>query len=90
MTLQINGPLLRKAKATAARRGQTLDEFVAEAVKEKLADATAANHKAPPWMRFFGAGKKYADSIREIDREIEEEFEGVEARESPGPQAARH
>lgn len=76
--MEIPDPLFRKAKSTAAQRGQTLKQFVTDAVREKLADTGGAGKAAPPWMQFFGAGKEYADSIREIDREIEEEFERVE------------
>ena len=77
-TLEIPDALFRKAKSTAAQRGQTLKQFVTEAVREKLVDKPGAKTAAPPWMQFFGAGKDYADSIREIDRVIEEEFEQVE------------
>lgn len=79
-TLEIPDSLFRKAKSTAARRGQTLKQFVTDAVREKLADA--GKGAPPPWMRLFGAGKEFADSIREIDRQIEEEFEHVEAKDS--------
>jgi hypothetical protein len=77
-TLEIPDALFRKAKSTAAQRGQTLKQLVTEALREKLANTGGAKISEPPWMRFFGAGKQYADSIREIDREIEEEFEKVE------------
>ncbi len=77
-TLEIPDALFRKIKSTAAQRGQTLKQFVTDAVREKLANANGAKTAAPPWMRFFGAGKQYAHSIREIDRVIEEEFERVE------------
>ena len=76
-TLEIPDALFRKAKSTAAQRGQTLKQFVTDAVREKLADSRTAKTE-PPWMRFFGAGKQYAASIREIDREIEKEFEQPE------------
>ncbi len=36
-TLEIPDPLFRKAKATAALQGQTLKQFVTEALNEKLA-----------------------------------------------------
>lgn len=77
-TLEIPDALFRKIKSTAAQRGQTLKEFVTEAVREKLGEIRGGKNAEPPWMRFFGAGKQYADSIREIDRVIEEEFEQVE------------
>jgi len=77
-TLEIPDALFRKAKSTAAQRGQTLKQFVTEAVQEKLADKRNLNAGTPPWMELFGAGKQYAESIREIDREIEREFEQIE------------
>jgi hypothetical protein len=79
-TLEIPDALFRKAKSTAAQHGQTLKQFFTDAVREKLADTGGVKTATPPWMRFFGAGKKYGDSIREIDREIEQVFEQVARR----------
>jgi hypothetical protein len=86
MILEIPAELYRKATSVAARRGQTVDQFVVGALREKLAVAKG-NSGAPPWMRLFGAGKKYADSIRQIDREIEREFEQVESFKDADPSA---
>jgi hypothetical protein len=36
-TLEIPYPQLRKVKSTAAERGQSLNDFVTEALREKLA-----------------------------------------------------
>jgi hypothetical protein len=77
-TLEIPDALFRKAKSTAAERGQTLKQFVTEAVQEKLAVKKDLNSSEPPWMKLFGAGKQYAEAIHEIDREIEREFEQIE------------
>ena len=73
--------LIRKAKSTAAQQGQSFKEFVTEAVREKLAGNRSGKTGEPPWMRFFGAGKKFEASIREIDRVIEEEFEQLDPEE---------
>ena len=75
-TLEIPDQLLRKAKAKAAEQGQTLRQFVTDAVREKLDTKKSAGE--PKWMKFFGAGKPYAESIHEIDRVVEEEFERIE------------
>lgn len=78
-TLEIPDALFRKAKSTAAKRGQTVKQFVTDAVREKLAEIKTGKPAKSRWMRFFGAGKPYADSIREIDREIELEFEQADS-----------
>ena len=77
-TLEIPDSLFRKAKAKAAHRGVTLREFVNEALREKLSSESKAAAGAPAWMKFFGAGKPFAASIREIDRVVESEFERIE------------
>lgn len=77
-TLEIPGPLFRKAKATAAERGVTLREFVNDALRDKLSSKTKAGSTEPAWMKFFGAGKPFAASIRAIDRVVEAEFERIE------------
>ena len=39
-TLELPDPLFRKAKATAAARGQSLKDFVTEALRDKLTPAS--------------------------------------------------
>ncbi|GDX11386.1 hypothetical protein LBMAG57_31580 [Verrucomicrobiota bacterium] len=77
-TLEIPDPLFRKAKATAAQHGVTLREFVNDALREKLSGDSKVGAREPAWMKFFGSGKPFAASIREIDRAVEEEFERIE------------
>jgi hypothetical protein len=51
-TLEIADQLLRKAKATAAERGQSLKEFVTEALRDKLlAGGERAPADEPEWMQ---------------------------------------
>jgi len=52
-TLEIPDPLFRKAKATAAREGRTMKEFVNEALSEKLA-AGATGGKDIGWRAVLG------------------------------------
>jgi len=61
-TLEIPDPLFRRAKATAANRGQTLRQFVTEAMQEKL-DARKST-SSQPWMKFFGVCKGQSDVHR--------------------------
>jgi hypothetical protein len=72
-TLVIPEPLFRRAKAIAAQRGQSLRQFVAEAMQEKLEGSSSEG--APQWMRFFGALKGKSGELSKIDRLIEKEFE---------------
>lgn len=77
-TLEIPDALFRKAKATAARHGQTLKELVQEALKEKLARAEGVRSTEKPWMALAGGLKHlHAENLR-IDRLIATEFEQIE------------
>lgn len=77
-TLEIPDALFRKAKSTAAERGQTLKQFVTDAVREKLAGKKEPKLTEPAWMKHFGSCKEFADVLREVDAEIEREFEQIE------------
>jgi len=75
-TLEIPDSLFRKAKATAAQRGQTLKQFVNEAVRDKI-DAKK-KQTVPAWERLFGSLKEHAAELRRIDVVVKEEFEQVD------------
>ena len=76
-TLEIPDPIFRRAKSVAAERGIPFREFVAEAVRDKLAsDAKAAEQ---PWMTAFGKLRHLRKETAKINRLIEEEFEQIEA-----------
>jgi hypothetical protein len=75
-TLEMPDSLFRRAKATAARRGQTLAAFVTAAVEAKLTcDSTAASEK--PWMRSAGVFRQQRGESRRILRRIEEGCEVI-------------
>jgi hypothetical protein len=78
-TVEIPDPLFRRAKSKAAERGQTLKEFMAEALQEKLAtkagDARAAE---PQWMKGFGKLRRLRKESARIRTRIEEAFEVIE------------
>ena len=77
-TLEFPDALFRKAKATAARQGQTLKQLVQEALTEKLARTDGAKLAKKPWMALAGGLKHlHAENVR-IDRLIEIEFEQIE------------
>ena len=78
-TIELPDDLFREAKATAARRGSALKEFVREALAEKLeregrlpppTDAHPRWPVPPPDVPI--------DELRRIDAIIEEEFEQIE------------
>jgi hypothetical protein len=79
-TVEIPDPLFRKAKSKAAERGQTLKEFMAEALREKLA-GKAANEVVgePGWMAGFGKLRRLRRETAAVQRRIDEAFEVIEA-----------
>ena len=80
LSVDIPDAVRRKAKAAAAKRGQSLRQFVVEALQEKV-QAASRQEKEPEWMKFFGAfGKTAAQRAenRRIEKVIEEAFETVD------------
>ena len=78
-TVEIPDSLFRKAKATAAERGQTLKEFLSEAVQEKLmARAGKVRTEEPLWMEGFGKLHRLRNETARIQRRLEEVFEVIE------------
>lgn len=71
-TVEIADPLLRKAKATAAGRGQSLKQFLHEAVTDKLAREAGVNGADPAWMKFVGAVPR--SESKRLMRIIDQEF----------------
>ncbi len=70
-TLELPDDLLRRSKATAALRGESLKEFVATALLEYL-EREAAQPVQPSWLKVFGQAK--ASEVREIDAIIDRDF----------------
>ena len=78
-TMDIPDQVFRRAKATAAERGQALREFVTEALQEKLSGRSARpGSDVPPWMRGFGQLKPLRRETARIQRRIDQEFRVVE------------
>ena len=78
-TLEIRGPIFRRAKAKAAEHGVPLRRFVSEAVAEKLRMKSSAQ---------AGARRRLAGSLCHLRKEtarinalIEGEFERIEPEE---------
>jgi hypothetical protein len=78
-TVEIPDPLFRRAKSKAAERGQSLKEFITEALHEKLV-RTAGDVRAgePPWMQGFGKLRRLRKETARIQDRIDEAFDVIE------------
>jgi len=78
-TIEIPDPLFRKAKSRAAERGQTLKEFVTDALQARLATEPEGGPPGePPWMSGFGKLQRLRKETARIQGMIDEAFEVVE------------
>ena len=79
-TLEIPDPLFRKVKSIAAERGQSLKEFVQEALQDKLARKPGLPVAGgPEWMQGFGKLKRLRKETGRVQAVIDQEFEVIEA-----------
>ena len=77
--LELSDRLFRKAEATAAACGQSLKEFVTEALRDKLMRDTGRAHASEPeWMKGFGKLKRLHKETVRVQSVIDREFEVVE------------
>jgi hypothetical protein len=66
---------LPQSKATAAERGQSLKEFVTEALRDKLArDLARGKASEPQWMQGFGKLKRLHRETVRVQSVIDTEF----------------
>jgi hypothetical protein len=78
-TLELPDQLFRKAKATAAERGQSLKQFVTEALRDKLAlKHGPAGGNEPEWMQGFGKLRHLHKETVRVQSVIDREFEVIE------------
>jgi hypothetical protein len=78
-TLEIPDTLFRRAKSKAAERGQSLKEFVGEALREKLASKGSQGRSGEPeWMQGFGKLRRFRKETQAIQQRIREAFEIIE------------
>ena len=82
-TLEIPDPLFRKVKSVAAERGQSLKDFVQEALRDKLAPKPGRPAASgPEWMQGFGKLKRLRRETRRVQAAIDAEFEVIEPEDS--------
>ena len=78
-TLEIPDPLFRSAKSQAAARGQSLKQFVTEALEQKLAGRVGQAAAAEPaWMHGFGKLRRLRAETDRVNARIDDAFEIVE------------
>jgi hypothetical protein len=80
-TIELPDPLFRRAKAAAAERGQTLKDFFAEALQDRLVRMQQAPSQRQPWESLFGGLKHLHKETQRIERIIEETFETIDEEE---------
>jgi hypothetical protein len=79
-TLELPDRLFRRAKVAAAERGQSLDEFVMEALRDKLVlHGEHARADEREWMQGFGKLKRLHKETVRVQSVIDQEFEVVGA-----------
>jgi hypothetical protein len=78
-TIEIPDELFSKTEATAASRGETLREFVNEALTIRLASTSPATSHQTGWRSVFGLAD--AEMVESVDKLLAEEFEQVDPSE---------
>jgi hypothetical protein len=73
-TLEIPDALFREAKATAAKRGESLKDFVNAALQAHLAGRGPKSSRSG-WRRVFGQVEQRA--VAEVDRIVAQDLEHV-------------
>ncbi len=74
-TLEIPDELFRRTKATAAIRGESLKDFVTEALEAHL-DREPGDNVRPGWRAVFGQARRA--EVERIDRIVSNELERVD------------
>jgi hypothetical protein len=83
-TLELPDPIFRKAKATAAERGQSLKAFVTEALRDKLMrDSARVSATDPEWMKGFDKPKRLHKETVRVLSVVDQEFEVIRSSRSP-------
>ncbi|MFL6232114.1 MAG: hypothetical protein ACJ76N_03190 [Thermoanaerobaculia bacterium] len=72
-TLEIPDELFRQTKATAAMRGESLKDFVTEALQAHLEQTTAASPRG--WQSVFGQARQ--EEVDSVDAIVSEELERI-------------
>jgi len=75
-TLEIPDDLFKQTKATAAMRGESLKEFVTEALQKHLELQTRAASSQRGWRSVFGQARR--EEVDSVDAVVAEELERID------------
>jgi hypothetical protein len=78
-TIEIPDELFRKAKATAAIRGESLKELIREALETSLAVVPQPQSERSGWRSVFGLAEP--KSVESVNRILSAELESVDPAE---------
>lgn len=78
-TLEVSDDLFRRTKAAAAMRGESLKDFVTEALQAHLERKTTAAPLPPGWQSVFGKARQ--EEVASVDSIVAEEFERIDPEE---------
>jgi metal-responsive CopG/Arc/MetJ family transcriptional regulator len=81
-TIELPDSLFREVKASAARQGMRLKDYVTEALQDKL--AKRPTHAEKPWMKFAGIAANDPEMVaelRRIEQIVDENFGQIEEEE---------
>ena len=73
-TLEIPDEIFRQIKAMAAIRGESLKDFVTEALQARLEQTTAASPQG--WRSVFGQARR--EEVESVDAVVAEELERID------------
>jgi hypothetical protein len=79
-TIEVPDELFRDAKSAAARRGQTLRQFLTEAIADRLR-VLESDAAGQPWMRHFGSAASYSEELRRLEEIIDRDLESVDTQD---------
>jgi hypothetical protein len=71
-TLEVPDDLFRRTKAAAAMQGESLKDFVTEALQAHLERKTAGSSARPGWQSVFGQARR--EEVETVDSVVAEEF----------------
>ena len=78
-TVEIPGPVLRRAKSLAAAEGLSLKQLFIEAIEQRIRERSKPGKKiTPSWMKAVGGLSHLKDENRRILQIIEEACEQVD------------
>jgi metal-responsive CopG/Arc/MetJ family transcriptional regulator len=78
-TIELPDALFREVKATAARQGMRLKDYITEALRDKLAKRPTPAEK--PWMKFAGIAAQdpaMGAELKRIEQIVDENFGQIE------------